>query len=141
MKKNKLGIIAGGVVGFFLLTSIIGSTSSQTNKQVKIAPSSAQTSKQAAPQPQVAPAATETPVSAPAPAVEPAAPSPASSSSSLSNTNTYTNSSGNTVHSPASSTEGTIPAGATAKCRDGTFSFSQHRSGTCSHHGGVSSWL
>ena len=33
------------------------------------------------------------------------------------------------------------PPGATAKCRDGTYSFSQHRSGTCSHHGGVAAWL
>ncbi len=33
------------------------------------------------------------------------------------------------------------PPGATAKCRDGTYSFSQHRSGTCSHHGGVAVWL
>ena len=33
------------------------------------------------------------------------------------------------------------PPGATAKCRDGTYSFSQHRSGTCSHHGGVARWL
>jgi hypothetical protein len=33
------------------------------------------------------------------------------------------------------------PAGATALCRDGTYSFSQHRSGTCSHHGGVARWL
>jgi uncharacterized protein with FMN-binding domain len=33
------------------------------------------------------------------------------------------------------------PAGATAKCRDGTYSFSQHRRGTCSHHGGVEEWL
>ena len=33
------------------------------------------------------------------------------------------------------------PAGATAQCRDGTYSFSQHRSGTCSHHGGVARWL
>lgn len=29
------------------------------------------------------------------------------------------------------------PNGATAKCRDGTYSFSAHRSGTCSRHGGV----
>jgi hypothetical protein len=29
------------------------------------------------------------------------------------------------------------PAGATAKCNDGTFSESAHHSGTCSHHGGV----
>jgi len=32
-------------------------------------------------------------------------------------------------------------AGATAICRDGTWSFSQHRSGTCSWHGGVAVWL
>jgi len=33
------------------------------------------------------------------------------------------------------------PPGATALCRDGTYSYSQHRSGTCSHHGGVARWL
>jgi hypothetical protein len=33
------------------------------------------------------------------------------------------------------------PASAqTAMCRDGTPSYSQHRSGTCSHHGGVARW-
>ncbi len=36
---------------------------------------------------------------------------------------------------------GSPPAGATALCRDGTYSFSQTHSGTCSHHGGVASWL
>lgn len=40
---------------------------------------------------------------------------------------------------PKSETSG--PAGATALCRDGTYSFSQHRRGTCSHHGGVEKWL
>lgn len=35
----------------------------------------------------------------------------------------------------------TAPAGATARCRDGTYSFSQNRRGTCSHHGGVAEWL
>lgn len=30
---------------------------------------------------------------------------------------------------------------ATAICRDGTYSFSQHRRGTCSHYGGVGQWL
>lgn len=34
-----------------------------------------------------------------------------------------------------------VPSGATARCRDGTYSFSKHRSGTCSHHGGVATWL
>ncbi|MGV9667675.1 DUF3761 domain-containing protein [Nocardia niigatensis] len=35
----------------------------------------------------------------------------------------------------------TVPDGATARCRDGAYSFSRHRSGTCSGHGGVSEWL
>lgn len=52
---------------------------------------------------------------------------------------TYVNSSGNSVCRPYSSSS--APAGATAKCVDGSYSFSQHHSGTCSHHGGVASWL
>jgi hypothetical protein len=32
------------------------------------------------------------------------------------------------------------PNGATAKCRDNTYSSSAHRSGTCSRHGGVAQW-
>jgi hypothetical protein len=52
---------------------------------------------------------------------------------------TYVNSAGNTVCSPEASS--TVPSGATAQCVDGTYSFSQSRSGTCSHHGGVAQWL
>ncbi|HVA29865.1 MAG TPA: DUF3761 domain-containing protein [Gaiellaceae bacterium] len=33
------------------------------------------------------------------------------------------------------------PPGATARCNDGTYSFSQTHSGTCSYHGGVAVWL
>ena len=58
----------------------------------------------------------------------------------LSNNRHYTNSEGQSVHSPAYSNGG-APAGATARCQDGTYSFSQHRQGTCSHHGGVAQWL
>lgn len=58
----------------------------------------------------------------------------------LSNDNHYTNVDGQSVHSPAYSSGG-VPAGATAQCADGTYSFSQHRQGTCSHHGGVAKWL
>jgi hypothetical protein len=36
---------------------------------------------------------------------------------------------------------GAPPPGASAKCRDGSYSFSKHRSGTCSYHGGVAVWL
>ncbi|PKV94475.1 uncharacterized protein DUF3761 [Amycolatopsis echigonensis] len=48
----------------------------------------------------------------------------------------YRNSSGNCVHRPDSN-----PSGATAQCNDGSYSYSQHRSGTCSRHGGVKQWL
>jgi Protein of unknown function (DUF3761) len=33
------------------------------------------------------------------------------------------------------------PPGASALCCDCTYSFSQHHSGTCSHHDGVCKWL
>lgn len=51
----------------------------------------------------------------------------------------YKNVDGTCVRSPAHSSS--VPAGATAKCRDGTYSFSLHASGTCSHHGGVAVWI
>jgi hypothetical protein len=53
----------------------------------------------------------------------------------------YTNKKGETVHSPAHVKDGKVPQGASAKCGDGTYSFSHSRSGTCSRHGGVASWL
>ncbi|WP_118184940.1 DUF3761 domain-containing protein [Paraburkholderia phosphatilytica] len=59
----------------------------------------------------------------------------------LSNHHTYQNRDGDTVHAPARSLSGKAPEGATAGCRDGTYSFSRHHSGTCSRHGGVAQWL
>jgi hypothetical protein len=54
---------------------------------------------------------------------------------------TYENSAGNIVCKPYTPANGEQPQGATAKCEDGTYSFSESRSGTCSHHGGVAEWL
>jgi hypothetical protein len=34
-----------------------------------------------------------------------------------------------------------VPAGASARCRDGSYSYSASRRATCSHHGGVAEWL
>ncbi|WP_083808424.1 DUF3761 domain-containing protein [Granulicella tundricola] len=51
----------------------------------------------------------------------------------------YTNIDGQRVHTPMRAPS--APSGATAKCSDGTYSFSQHARGTCSHHGGVGLWL
>lgn len=61
--------------------------------------------------------------------------------SDLDSHRTYQNSDGRTVHSPARSNSGRVPEGASARCRDGAYSFSRHRRGTCSGHGGVAAWL
>ncbi|MGJ0506559.1 MAG: DUF3761 domain-containing protein [Methylocystis sp.] len=53
----------------------------------------------------------------------------------------YTNAKGEVVHAPSTSASGSIPDGATARCGDGTYSFSHSRSGTCSRHGGAAQWL
>ena len=52
---------------------------------------------------------------------------------------TYINSFGEEVPRPRRSKS--VPAGASARCADGTYSFSRNRRGTCSHHGGVAEWL
>jgi hypothetical protein len=54
-------------------------------------------------------------------------------------TDSYVNSRGHCVRRPVQADR--VPTGATAKCRDGTYSFSQSRRGTCSWHGGVATWL
>ena len=41
---------------------------------------------------------------------------------------------------PGRAPEASARAGATAKCKDGTYSHSKHHTGTCSHHGGVAEW-
>jgi hypothetical protein len=69
------------------------------------------------------------------------APSPAPSESQLVEHGSYINKDGVRVHSPAHIKDGEQPAGASAQCHDGSYSFSRHRQGTCSHHGGVSRWL
>ena len=43
--------------------------------------------------------------------------------------------------STSTSSSSSKSSNATAKCRDGSYSYSQHRSGTCSHHGGVAQWI
>lgn len=52
----------------------------------------------------------------------------------------YMNVSGHVVHSPTRTFSGRAPGRYTAICGDGSYSFSEHHRGTCSHHGGVSTW-
>ncbi|UMP06223.1 DUF3761 domain-containing protein [Amycolatopsis sp. EV170708-02-1] len=51
----------------------------------------------------------------------------------------YRNTDGVCVHRPA--TGPGAADGATALCKDGSYSYSQNRRGTCSGHGGVRTWL
>lgn len=79
------------------------------------------------------------PATSPTTAYRPAttrATAPAAAPASSCSNGSYVNSSGQTVCSPDSNGNG-----ATAQCRDGTYSHSQHRSGTCSGHGGVDHWM
>ena len=74
----------------------------------------------------------------PAPSASAASPVPAApQESQLVEHGHYVNKSGAVVYSPTHTVNGQAPAGASAKCRDGTSSFSTHHQGTCSHHGGV----
>jgi len=41
------------------------------------------------------------------------------------------------VHSPSQTYSGQRPPDSSAQCADGTYSFSEHRRGTCSHHGSL----
>lgn len=125
-KKSKIilaTLIAFPVIG--LLASVSNYNSSHTGQNLG--------SQSTQSVPTVTSTATIVPTQAPLPILT------STTTPTLSNNNYYQNSSGNTVHSPAYST--TKPAGATAVCGDGTYSFSQSRRGTCSHHGGVANWL
>jgi Protein of unknown function (DUF3761) len=79
-------------------------------------------------------------------ATPPSSPSPATSNTkpkadkvNCTSNGTYVNSKGQTVQRPENCSG--PPKGATAHCRDDSYSFSQSRRGTCSHHGGVAKWL
>src|SRR6202142_3871093 len=80
-------------------------------------------------------AAAATGSATPAPAA-PAAPAPAAASAAPAAKSAST-----TKSAPTATAGNTDPTGATAKCKDGTYSKSAHHSGTCSSHGGVSEWL
>jgi len=51
----------------------------------------------------------------------------------------YINVNGHRVHRPMHADS--FPDGAAGECKDGSFTFSEHKRGACSGHGGVRSWV
>jgi hypothetical protein len=128
--KTGKALVIGAITGIVGLFSLAAANPTTVPSETPLPQQSQAVQAEQTVQPVVntTPAVSE-PVAAPAPA---AAAAPAASSSGSG----YTNVDGNHVNSPSSD-----PTGATAQCGDGTYSYSQHRSGTCSHHGGVARWL
>ena len=58
------------------------------------------------------------------------------STNSYCSVNYYKSTGGDCVHYPS-----TNPSGATAQCRNGIYSYSEHHQGSCSGDGGVARWL
>lgn len=130
-RKRIFGYLGSLTVLLFILVGVTNPTSTQvaSDKEVK-GITTAQPSSTATPSPSIAPSPTlssslvpsPTATAKPTPTVTP---KPVATSTPVPTTAPSVNSS----------------SGATAICRDGTYSYSQHRSGTCSHHGGVAQWL
>jgi len=82
-------------------------------------------------------AAASSATAAPSPAAASASPSPAPAAAATTSPKT----SASTATAGKGASENNDPTGAIAKCKDGLYSHSKHRSGTCSKHGGVAQWL
>ncbi|MGH7649903.1 MAG: DUF3761 domain-containing protein [Gemmatimonadaceae bacterium] len=80
-------------------------------------------------------AATSSAPAAPTPAATAAPTPPAAAAAPTKPAGSSTASAGSGV------SENNDPTGAMAKCKDGLYSHSKHRTGTCSRHGGVAQWL
>ena len=85
-----------------------------------------------------APASTESasPAATPAPSTAASKPAPAATAAPKA-----TAPAGTAAPKATASAGNTDPTGATAKCKDGTYSKSKHHEGSCSHHGGVAEFL
>jgi Protein of unknown function (DUF3761) len=90
-------------------------------------------------EPSPSPSASPVAVTTTGPPVSVPAPAPAATQGGACPAGDYRNVDGTCVPRPTQAAG--PPAGATAQCNDGSYSFSKHRSGTCSHHGGVRRWL
>lgn len=148
--KNKVLAGLGLIIGIVMLSGVFSGSKPQvagTQIELSLTPTlSATSTPTVTPIPSFTP--TPKPTSTPKPTVKPISvpkvtetisPILQQQTQSSGDCGTYVNSAGQTVQSPCE--YDSPPAGATAICADGTYSFSQNRRGTCSHHGGVAQWL
>jgi len=144
--KNKILAGLGVLVGLIILGGVFGGLKPQVaGTQIEATPLPTITAT-SSPTVTLTPSATPTPTPTPKPTVKPIIKTPAPTTQTQvvppvidAGCGTYINSAGNEVARPCPANN--IPVGATARCGDGTYSYSQSRSGTCSHHGGVAQWL
>ncbi|MBP2405955.1 DUF3761 domain-containing protein [Streptomyces syringium] len=98
----------------------------------------------ATPSPTPTPTAEPTPTSAPtsaAPSTEPPADGAGSVGGGSGSVGGGAGGTSGGGASTAGVSTGGSHSGASALCNDGSYSYSAHRRGTCSHHGGVAQWL
>lgn len=143
-KLKRAVIVASGVVGCFVVLSLVAAGASSQHTLTPVAshvPPS--TAKSAADVSNVS--TVQEPVPPPAPVYIPPAPvyvpptpvyTPPPDPVYSPPPSYYTNVDGNQIESPDANA-----AGATGVCRDGTYTHAVHHQGACSHHGGVSHWL
>lgn len=145
--KNKILAGLGVLIGIMVLGGIFSSPSKPEVAGTKVekiivTPSPTPTpTLTSTPTPTLTPTPTPTFVPTPKPTPRPT-PSPVVQAPATiidAGCGTYINSAGNEVARPCPAND--VPEGATARCGDGTYSYSQSRRGTCSHHGGVAEWL
>ena len=152
MKRSLISLVFGTAVAAALVgcgaqsrplvTPVLTATASPS--PAPIAPPSFEPSSSPEPFPAAVTAPATAPVASPSTTVRPSAGSaatvaPTVGASESCGADSYRNVDGICVHRPVTSS--TVPAGATAVCRDGTYSFSLHHQGTCSGHGGVARWV
>lgn len=126
--QKKAYIIPSAIIGVLVLVSLF----SNSNSQQTVSHQGAISGENITVPNQVVPEVTPVPQ-----LITPITPAPQPTPQPAPN-GTYKNVDGNQVPSPYKAPS--APSGASAQCRDGSYSFSQHRSGTCSHHGGVMEW-
>jgi hypothetical protein len=152
MKRSPISVVLGSALAAALIgcgaqarppvTPVLSATASPS--PAAIGPPSLEPSSSPEPSPAAVTAPAAAPAASPSAAVRPSTGSQATVAPAVEapvscGTDSYRNVDGICVHRPVVSS--TVPAGATAVCRDGTYSFSLHHQGTCSGHGGVARWV